>query len=90
MEKENTSESGTDIIKGTIIPDDVLIHKIHVIRDQKVMLDSDLAGDRLEVWQGYHLAQRQLKSQVATMINLYTMENTRNFAKAFKQNLWWR
>ena len=44
MEKENTSESGTDIIKGTIIPDDVLINKIHVIREQKVMLDSDLAA----------------------------------------------
>lgn len=44
MEKENISETGTDIIKGTIIPDDVLIHKIHVIREQKVMLDSDLAA----------------------------------------------
>jgi len=43
MEKENTSKSGTDIIKETIIPDDVLINKIHVIREQKVMLDSDLA-----------------------------------------------
>jgi len=43
MEKENTSKSGTDIIKGTIIQDDVLINKIHVIREQKVMLDSDLA-----------------------------------------------
>lgn len=43
MEKKNTSKSGTDIIKDTIIPDDILINKIHVIRDQKVMLDSDLA-----------------------------------------------
>lgn len=33
MEKENIA-----------IPDDVLIHKIHVIRNQKVMLDSDLAA----------------------------------------------
>ncbi len=43
MEKENISESSPDIIKGTIIPDDVLINKIYVIRDHKVMLDSDLA-----------------------------------------------
>ena len=43
MEKENISESGPDIIKGAIIPDDVLINKIYVIRDHKVMLDSDLA-----------------------------------------------
>lgn len=43
MEKENISKSGTDISKNTIIPDDVLINKIHVIREQKVLLDRDLA-----------------------------------------------
>jgi len=43
MEKENISKSGTDISKNTIIQDDVLINKIHVIREQKVLLDRDLA-----------------------------------------------
>lgn len=64
MEKENTSKSGTDIIKGTIIPDDVLINKIHVIRDQKVMLDSDLA-------ELYGVETKQLKRQVKRNIDRF-------------------
>lgn len=64
MEKENTSESGTDIIKGTIIPDDVLIHKIHLIREQKVMLDSDLA-------ELYGVETKQLKRQVNRNIDRF-------------------
>lgn len=32
-----------DTVKKTMIPDEVVINKIYLIRDQKVMLDSDLA-----------------------------------------------
>lgn len=64
MEKENTSKSGTDIIKDTIIPDDILINKIHVIRDQKVMLDSDLA-------ELYGVETKQLKRQVKRNIDRF-------------------
>lgn len=32
-----------ETIKKTVIPDEVVISKIYLIRDQKVMLDSDLA-----------------------------------------------
>lgn len=64
MEKENTSKSVADIIKDTIIPDDILINKIHVIREQKVMLDSDLA-------ELYGVETKQLKRQVKRNIDRF-------------------
>lgn len=46
-----------DTAKKTMIPDEVVINKIYLIRDQKVMLDSDLA-------ELYGVETRRLKEQV--------------------------
>lgn len=37
------SKIQNETIKKTMIPDEVVINKIYLVRDQKVMLDSDLA-----------------------------------------------
>ncbi|GGC39892.1 hypothetical protein GCM10011386_34960 [Parapedobacter defluvii] len=37
------SKTQNETIKKTVIPDEVVINKIYLVRDQKVMLDSDLA-----------------------------------------------
>jgi len=51
------SKTKKDSIKKTVIPDEVVINKIYLIRDQKVMLDSDLA-------ELYGVETRRLKEQV--------------------------
>ncbi|MDB4094207.1 ORF6N domain-containing protein [Flavobacteriaceae bacterium] len=46
------------------IPDEVIINKIYVIRDQKVMLDRDLAGL-------YNVETKRLKEQVRRNIDRF-------------------
>ncbi len=46
------------------IPNEVIINKIHVIRDQKVMLDRDLAGL-------YNVETKRLKEQVRRNIDRF-------------------
>jgi len=50
-------ETQTNTVKTLMIADDVVINKIHLIREQKVMLDSDLA-------ELYGVETRRLKEQV--------------------------
>ena len=50
--------------KEITIPDEVIINKIYVIRDQKVMLDRDLA-------ELYGVETRRLKEQVRRNINRF-------------------
>ncbi|HLW50995.1 MAG TPA: hypothetical protein VKZ78_08475 [Sphingobacteriaceae bacterium] len=41
------------VIDNTLIPDEVLISKIYFVREQKVMLDSDLAAFSYSLNMGY-------------------------------------
>ena len=50
--------------KKITIPDEVIINKIYVIRDQKVMLDKDLA----EI---YNVQTKRLKEQVRRNIDRF-------------------
>lgn len=51
------SKTQNETLKKTVIPEEVVINKIYLIRDQKVMLDSDLADL-------YAVETKQLKRQV--------------------------
>lgn len=58
-----TNENTTEILT---IPDEALANKIHTIRDQKVMLDSDLA-------ELYGVETKRLNEQVPVLYSqLYT------------------
>ena len=50
--------------KSIVIPDEVIINKIYIIRGQKVMLDSDLA-------EMYDVETKQLKRQVRRNITRF-------------------
>lgn len=57
-------ETQTNAIKTLMIADEVVINKIHLIREQKVMLDSDLA-------ELYGVETRRLKEQVRRNMNRF-------------------
>ncbi len=67
-------------IKTTIIPDEVVITKIHLIRDQKIMLDYDLA-------ELYGVETRALKQAVKRNINRFPADFMFELTKAEHDNL---
>ena len=70
----------SDKVSKSIVPDEIVITKIHLIRDQKVMLDYDLA-------ELYGVETRVLKQAVKRNINRFPEDFMFELTKEEHENL---